>query len=275
MVGAVFANDHRPVERAARSGMILAAHELALLAHTLIFGWVFCHFFSICYLISIRLRHSSLPLPSFGQYYEFTHILHLHFLVSSGMGSIICTVCNYDLPASFSVAIGFLVHFHVFAGYSPTRSQIERDSKVLWETLDLGFVIKFLMRFNGVRYFMEAITLHETDRADKIGRTFVLNYFGYDETNFTWCLSVLFALWMLVMGIRFILFAVANTNAFNYSYDLPLFLLFTMKVLFFHVVALVLMTAVHETMQAVALDEDRAVKICDDDDDDAADTKVE
>jgi hypothetical protein len=56
---------------------------------------------------------------------------------------------------------------------------------------------------------------------------------------------------MLTMGVRFVLFAVANANAFNSSYDLPLFLLFIVKVLFFHIVALVLMTAVHETIQTV------------------------
>jgi len=256
MVGAVFSADQRPVERAANSGMMLAAHELASLAHSLIFGWFFCHCFSFTHELMLRFKHSSLPWPTWGQHYEFTHILHMHFLINSAVGAVICTLCNYDLSTSFIVAIGTLVHFHVFAGYSPTRSQIARDSKVLFDSLDLGFMADFFVRTSCVRYFLEAIILHEPDKADKVGRNFVLAYFGYDETNFTFTLTVLFAMWLGFMAVRFVLFSWANANAFNSSYDLPLFLVFVLKVLLFHVVALVLMTALHETMQAVAEPDD-------------------
>jgi hypothetical protein len=62
-VQAVFSDDIRPVERAANSGMILAAHELAQLAHSLVFGWMQCHWFAAVYLFLLWVRHRWVPAP--------------------------------------------------------------------------------------------------------------------------------------------------------------------------------------------------------------------
>ena len=249
MLGAVFSDDVGPVQRAAASGMILAAHELAQLAFALIMGWLQCHWFAIIYFTFLWLRTGVWCCTPFRfeKYYEFTHILHLHFLVSSGVGSCICAITNHSMRASFILAIGNLMHFHTYALFSPSKSQAEKDTKILFGKINIAPLVMFYAKWSYVRYFLEAIMVWEPDADnDRVGRTFMMRYFSWEEQHFVADLTWLFALWTLSLSIRFVFFAVSNANAYNSAYDIPLFLVFLGKVLVLHVTALIMMTFVHE-----------------------------
>ena len=250
MIGSVYMDDIGPVQRAAASGMILAAHELASLAHSLIMGWFVCHWFALNYFFFLWLRTGIFCCANpfrFEKYYEFTHILHLTYMVSSGVGSCVCAVTSHDLRASFILCIGFLMHFHVFALFSPSRSQAERDAKILFGKIDVSPLVLFYAKWSYVRYTQEALLLWEPDvDSDKVGRAFTLRYFSWEETNFVKDLTWMFALWTLAMAFRFVLFAINNVNAYNTAFDIPLFIVFILKILSLHFTALVMMTLVHE-----------------------------
>lgn len=249
MLGAVLTDEIGPVQRAASSGMILAAHELAQLAHTLITGWLQCHWFAINYFTFLWLRSGVWCCAPFrfDKYYEFTHIIHLHYLVSSGVGSCICAMTGHDLRASFILTIGALMHFHVFALFSPSRNQAERDTKILFGKVDISPLVLFYAKWSYVRYSQEALFLWEPDvENDKVGRNFTLRYFSWQQQNFIADLTWLFALWTLAASTRFIFFAIGNANAYNSAYDIPLFLIFLGKVIVLHWTTLVMMTMVHE-----------------------------
>jgi ABC-type multidrug transport system ATPase subunit len=251
-VGSIFADDIEPVQRAAGSGMILAAHELAYVAHTLIYGWFMCHWFSLSYFSVLWLRTGVwLACPfSFYRYYSFAHLLHMHFLVSSGLGSLISSATGHRLAPSFLISIGTLVHVHVFSLYSPNRSQLLLDSKFFFTNVDLSRLTLLYSKYSSVTYFLEAVALWEPDRTDIVGREYVLRYFGYKDEHFLACVTSMFALWCLTLSLRFILFAMANGVAYHSSFDLPLFGIFVAKVLILHATALVMMTVVHETVTA-------------------------
>ena len=249
MLSAVFNDEIGPVQRAASSGMILAAHELAQLAHTLIVGWFQCHWFAISYFTFLWLRSGVWCCAPFrfDKYYEFTHILHLHYLVSSGIGSCICAMTGHDLRASFITTIGALMHFHVFALFSPSRNQAERDTKILFGKIDISPLVLFYAKWSYVRYSQEALMLWEPDvENDKIARNFTLRYFSWEEQNFVADLTWLFTLWTIATSSRFVFFAIGNANAYNSAYDIPLFLLFLGKVIILHLTTLIMMVFVHE-----------------------------
>jgi hypothetical protein len=249
MVGAVFNDEVGPVQRAAASGMILAAHELAQLAHTLILGWFQCHWFAINYFTFLWLRSGVWCCRPFRfeKYYEFTHILHLHHLVSSGVGSCICAITGHDLRTSFILTIGALMHFHVFALFSPSKNQAEKDTKILFGKVDISPLVFFYAKWSFVRYSQEAFMLWEPDvEIDKVARSFTLRYFSWEEHHFVADLTWMFALWTLALSMRFVIFAIDNANAYNSAFDIPLFVTFVGKILLLHLTALIMMTLVHE-----------------------------
>ena len=260
MVGCIFGDDYGPVQRAAASGMLLAAHELAFIAYTLISGWFISHWFAVSYFTSLWLRTGVWCCKpfSFLKYYEFTHILHLHFLTASMLGGLVTEYARHDQTKSFMLAIGCIVHIHVFSLYSPNRAQVTNDSKLFFSDASFAAVPLFLARFSSVTYFLEALALWDPDRHDQVGRTFVLRYFGYAETEFNFSLTSMFALFCFGLSVRFALFAKNNTSDYNSTYDLPLFALFVLRVVVLHLCALIVMTIVQEIVLTVA--EDAAAK---------------
>lgn len=230
--GAIFSDDIAPVQRAAQSGMILAAHELSCLAADIFMGWMLCHWFALNYFSFLWLRNSvfcSVPY-SFQKHYEFAHILHLVYLVSSGLGKCICAVTKHDMASSFVIGIGLVMHFHVFALFSPSKNQATRDGFIFFKRINIAPVVLFLSKWSFVTYASEALMLWEPDvDNDKVGRNFTLRYFSWDDANFVKDLTWMFALWVFSQMFRFIAFAIGNMNAYNST----LLLLFDHKLTLF------------------------------------------
>lgn len=247
--GAIFTDDIAPVQRAAQSGMILAAHELSCLAADLFLGWILCHWFALNYFSFLWLRNStfcSAPY-SFQKHYEFAHILHLVYLVSCGVGKCVCAVSKHDMTTSFVMGIGLLMHFHVFALFSPSKNQATKDGFIFFNRINIAPVVLFFSKWSYVTYASEVLMLWEPDvDSDKVGRKFTLRYFSWDDSNFVRDLTRMFALWVISQIFRFVAFAVANTNGYNSAYDIPLFVIFSLKVIILHLTSLLLMTLIHE-----------------------------
>lgn len=249
MLSSVYMDDIAPVQRAADSGMILAAHELANIAHTLVVGWVTCHWFTLSYFLLLWLRTGVYCCTPFRpeKYYEFAHILHVQYLVASGVGSAVLAVTSHDVRSSFVLCIGLLMFFHMFALFSPNKNQAERDSKILYGKLDISPIVLYFARWSYVRYANEALMLWEPDvDNDRVGRNFTLKYFSWVETNTIKDLTWMCALWMLAMASRFTFFFLANVNAYNTAFDIPLFLVFLIKILSLHLTSLIMFSLVHE-----------------------------
>mmetsp|Transcript_13234 Transcript_13234/g.15256 ORF Transcript_13234/g.15256 Transcript_13234/m.15256 type:complete len:283 (+) Transcript_13234:733-1581(+) len=144
MMGAVYNDEIEPVKRAASSGMLLGAHEFAVLAHALGKGWCVCHVFSLAYFTVLYIRTGEwLPSPQpeeedsntdltasgrckcflknlrrimnynswtrFHKYYEFTHINHLNYVAASAIGSAICVFSNHNDAVAHISAVATLI----------------------------------------------------------------------------------------------------------------------------------------------------------------------
>jgi len=254
MVGAVFHDDIAPVQRAASAGMLLGAHEFAVLAESITWGWCVCHIYTIFYFIGLYAR-TNIWIAEFPQgshlnwvrvqkYYEFAHLLHLNYLASGGLGNAICVFAGHDASTSYVAAVALLIGCHVFAFFTPNRNQVRQAT--LFGVLNVGPIVEKMCQVSYARYFLEAMFLWDPSPNDKNGRNYVLRYFGYADSNKTFCATSLFSLWTLAQAVRFVIFGFRNSNDFHSLYDTPLFLIFIFKVLSCHVVALLIMTVIQE-----------------------------
>mmetsp|Transcript_9496 Transcript_9496/g.15558 ORF Transcript_9496/g.15558 Transcript_9496/m.15558 type:complete len:916 (-) Transcript_9496:66-2813(-) len=265
MVGAVFHDDIAPVQRAASAGMLLGAHEFAVLAESIVWGWCVCHMYTLAYFFGLWIRNGIwiLNVPTtknsraasffdftywvrLQKYYEFAHLLHLNYLASGALGSAICVISNHDTSASYVAAVALLITCHVFAFFTPNRNQIKHDCTI-FGTINLAPAVERTCSLSYVRYFMEAAYLWSPVDSDANGRKYVMRYFGYVDSNKTHCATSLFSLWTIAQAARFLIFGFRNSNDFHSLYDTPLFLIFIFKVLSCHVVALLIMTLIQET----------------------------
>jgi len=259
MFGAIFTDEIAPVKRAAAAGMLLGAHEFAALIVVFIRGYVVAHFFSVVYFSVLWSRmgvwctdpdedspwYDFSAMTRLHNYYHFAHIVQLHYLASSAVGSVICVVANHQESISYIAAAGALVVFHVFSCFSPNKNQIKRDS-VFFSSWNMAPVIECLCGLSYVRYFMEAMLLWDPDTEDKNGRNFALRYYGFSSSNLSYCCNVLFLWGLVTQSLRFIIFSYLNSNGFHSLYDTPLFMIFLFKVLSCYILALIIMLLLQE-----------------------------
>mmetsp|Transcript_4045 Transcript_4045/g.8702 ORF Transcript_4045/g.8702 Transcript_4045/m.8702 type:complete len:921 (+) Transcript_4045:322-3084(+) len=263
MAGAVFNDDVASAQRAASAGMLLGAHEFAVLAESLLWGWVVCHFYSIFYFLGLWARSGVWVIDKpparppdtspfdltywvrLQKYYEFAHLLHLNYLTSQSISKAICVFANHSTTVSYIGSVAMLIACHVFAFFTPNQHQIKTDS-VLFGRINIAPAVELLCSFSYVRFFLEAIFIWDPSPADRNGRNYVLRYFGYHDSDKTGCATSMFSLWTLTQAIRFVVFSLQNSNDFHSIHDTPLFLIFIFKVLSCHVVALLIMTLLQE-----------------------------
>jgi ABC-type multidrug transport system ATPase subunit len=179
MLGAVFNDDIGPVRRAATSGVLLGGHEVAQLSHLLIKGHVSSEIFGLAFFAFLYLRTGTFCVSpfSFSKYFEWVHLIHLNYMCASVLGSIICVLVNHDPPTAYVLAIATLIAVHVFAFFTPLRSQIDKDSLVFGQ-FDSAPLVNFLCASSYVRYWMEAMVLWEPEGEDRVGRNYALRHFG-------------------------------------------------------------------------------------------------
>jgi len=264
MGSAVLNDDVAPAQRAASAGMLLGAHEFAVLAETLIWGWCVCHVYSIFYFVGLWMRNGvwiiDLPLASvknshpcdltswvrLQKYYEFAHLLHLNFLGASALGKAICVFANHKTSISYVGSVAMLIGCHVFAFFTPNQNQVRNEATIFGGSINVSPLVETICAMSYVRYFLEAIFLWDPSPRDPNGRKYVLRYFDYHDCNKTHCATWLFSLGIFAQAVRFVIFSFRNSNDFHSLHDTPLFLIFIFKVLSCHVVALLLMTLIQE-----------------------------
>jgi ABC-type multidrug transport system ATPase subunit len=179
MLGAVFNDDIGPVRRAATSGVLLGGHEVAQLTHLLIKGRLSSEIFGLAFFAFLYLRTGTFCTSpfSFSKYFEWVHLIHLNYMCASVLGSIICVLVDHDPPTAYVLAIATLIAVHVFAFFTPLRSQIDKDSLVFGQ-FDSAPLVNFLCSSSYVRYWMEAMVLWEPEGDDRVGRNYALRHFG-------------------------------------------------------------------------------------------------
>jgi len=255
MFGAIINDDIEPVKRAAAAGVMLGGHEFAALIVVLIKGWIIAHIFSITYFTVLWSRtniwctypEEEVSWQMFNTYYHFSHIVHLHYLASGAVGSVICVLTNHNESLSYVVAAGAMVVFHIFSCYSPNQNQIKRDS-VFFDRWDAAPMVELLCKVSYVRYFLKAMLLWDPDTEDKNGRQFVLRYFGFasEGSGLPFCCNMIF-IWALVTHLfRFFIFSVWNGNTFHSLYDTPRLFYFLINVVACYVLALIIMILFQE-----------------------------
>jgi hypothetical protein len=105
---------------------------------------------------------------------------------------------------------------------------------------------QFLCSLSYVRYFLEAMLLWEPVDGDTVGRNTALRYFGCVPEHKPMCITCLFAVWSFNYAVHLIMFSRFNRNVFNALHDTPLLLIFAAKVALAFLLALVVMTGLHE-----------------------------
>jgi len=97
-----------------------------------------------------------------------------------------------------------------------------------------------------VRYLLESILLWEPDRRDHVGRQFILRYFSYRDGNEAHCSIILLGFFVSAQAIRFVIFALQQATDFSAAHDMPLFLLFLVRILAVNAVLFLVIVVVHE-----------------------------
>lgn len=258
-LGTVYRDDMDPVRRAADSGMILGAHELALLVCLLSKGWLICHFYSFSYFIALYIKTNIficndifedfeiskfISWKKFHKYYQFAHINHLNYCVAAAAGSGICVFAEHNLTVSNIFAIGFLITCHVFAAFSPNENQLRRDSVILG--VDFANFFVALIRLSYVTYYLEAIFLWDPEKTGSRSRRLTMRYYAYKEDNKTFTCHCMFGLWLIYCFLRFAFFVIKNSNEFHSINDTPYFVVFLGKVLVVHMVCFIMMSIVQD-----------------------------
>lgn len=258
-LGSVFTDDIEPVHRAANSGMLLGAHEFALLGYNLIKGWAICHIFSFSYFVALYVKTNVFVFDDdsednsitkfvnwkkFNKYYEFAHINHLHYVASSAVGSALCVFSNHDIAASHVLSIAVLITFHVFACFSPNRNQLMRDSIMF--SYDFGPLLHNLSQLIYVTHFLEAIYLWDPEAKNARARKVVMRYYSYQEKNKSYACTCMFGLWTLFQILRYNVFVLRNSNEFHTLHDSPLFVTSLGKALICHIMAFSIMACIQE-----------------------------
>lgn len=149
---------------------------------------------------------------------------------------------------------------HVFSFFSPNRNQVKVDTKILDDKIDMHLLVEFICSVSYARYFLEAIILWEPDRDDKVARKYIFKYYSYKDEHLNYCCTCMFALWLLGQFVRFIAFAISNSNEFNSVYDIPMMIFFIFNVLILYCIAFVLMVIIQESYIVLFKDNDKIIK---------------
>jgi hypothetical protein len=238
MFGAALEDDILPIRRAVSSGMLLGAHEFALIFYNIIKAALICHLFACTYFSCLYVCHPPhLNAPRVWctgssrafRYFHFTHLLSLNFMAARGFGLLLVVLAGHNVKRSLGLCTGLMMVEHSFSLFSPTRNQISREGLHLMGKLDISQLVVFLCSFSYVRYFLESMMLWEPDQADQVGRNFMLSYYGYHEGRDAACSTTIFGLTLGGGIVRFLLFALINGNTFNASYDAPALIIFLVR----------------------------------------------
>jgi ABC-type multidrug transport system ATPase subunit len=259
MISAALEDEVLPVRRALDSGMMMGSHEFAMLFYSIIKSvWISylyaLVFFTVVYIfypmhmlqpklngtLSTNAHGRTFCVKPFNiyTYFYFGHLLTLAYNNARSLGLLIVVLTGHDIRRSMVMCIGNLMAVHSFSLFTPTRNQIVQGGVNVMGKLDISNLVLFLCSFSYVRYFLEAITLWDPDRADAVGREYVLRYYGYHDGNEAACDFTLFGITTLLYVCALVTFALSNVNSFSASYDLPAFIFFLLKVLFVYLAVL-------------------------------------
>ncbi|KAH9255818.1 hypothetical protein BASA81_006219 [Batrachochytrium salamandrivorans] len=255
MMGAALEDDILPVRRAVSSGMLLGAHEFALVMYSLMKGFATTHLFSITY---FAYRYAYDPPPSsanrdrvfvcqpfsISTYIRFQHLLQLNYFCARGYGLLINVITDHNEKKSMVACCAVLIACHAFSLFSPQSSQLEKDGVYLFGVNHSRAVI-VVSSLSYVRYFLEAILLWDPERGDTVGRDFVLRFYSYRDGTEAACANTIVLFTICSQVVRFLLFAFRNANDFQSYHDGPAFIIFLMRVLGVYVLSLMGALAYH------------------------------
>ena len=256
MMGAAFEDDILPVRRAVNSGMLLGAHEFALVFHSLNKGFFTSHLFGICYFsfkyildppASAIDKHREFVCTPFSwrTYLRFQHLLQINYYAARGFGLLMNVLVDHDEKKSLITSCAFLIGAHAFSLFTPQASQLVKDGLYIYG-VNFSRPLLFLCSFSYVRYFLEAMFLWDPDPHDKIARDFVLRYYSYREGTEAACATTIVGFIVASQVVRFIVFAFRNANDYASLYDAPALIIFITKILVVYGVLLIFAVVFHE-----------------------------
>ena len=258
MMGAALEDDILPVRRAVNSGMLMGAHEFALVMHSLNRGFFLTHLFTFCFFLFRYCFDPPLSAIHAGQqrefvctpfslraYLRFHHLAQINYYAARGFGMLITVLVDHDEKKSLIACSAFLVGSHAFSLFSPQMSQLVKDGLVVFG-FNFAKPMLFLCSFSYVRYFLEAMYLWDPDPTDRVGRDFTMRYYSYHDGTEAACATTIVGLVVASQVVRFILFAFKNANDFASFYDAPAFIIFVAKILAVYGLLLVVAIIFHE-----------------------------
>mmetsp|Transcript_23689 Transcript_23689/g.43995 ORF Transcript_23689/g.43995 Transcript_23689/m.43995 type:complete len:916 (+) Transcript_23689:247-2994(+) len=256
---ALFNDDIGPVQRAIGTGMQSSSYQAAQVLFTWCRAVLVVNVYSTVYFSGLYLRRGYWCCKPFKilKYLEFQHALMLTYMCAQSAGSAMCLVAGHDLVRANEMTLAMFYSMHSFAFFAPKQNQVEQDSLFLGR-LNSAPLVNLLCSVSFVRYFVEAVMIWEPKDEDEVGRRGMLRSFGYREEHKSKCYTCLFACWAIQQSIVLLLFK-TNSGDELIRGKLPA-VIFMSKVLASFLLALVIMTLIHEAPRlkhalALAIDE--------------------